>query len=222
MASRFWIAFGDIHERVAALDTIDNLAGASAVLLTGDLTNIGTREKTERVLSAVSGINPHLYAQIGNMDTQAVSAVLDERNCNVHCRVTDLGGGVGLAAVGCSTPTPFGTPSEVDEDTISGWVGQVLQDAAGFAQVILMVHTPPRGEVVDRLPMGAHVGSPGIRALIEKYQPCVVLTGHIHEARGEEWIGRSHVLNPGDFAGGGYVHIAETPDGLRASLRGNA
>lgn len=222
MASRFWIAFGDIHERVAALDTIDDLAGASAVLLTGDLTNIGTREKTERVLSAVSGINPRLYAQIGNMDTAAVSAVLDDHKINAHCRVTDLGGGVGLAAVGYSTPTPFGTPSEVGEETIAGWVGQVLQDAAVYAQVIFMVHTPPRGEVVDRLPMGAHVGSPGVRALIEKHQPAIVLTGHIHEARGEEWVGRSHVLNPGDFASGGYVRITETPDGLIASLRGKA
>ena len=73
---------------------------------------------------------------------------------------------------------------------------------------------------MDRLPSGAHVGSPGVRALIEKYQPAVVVTGHIHEGVGEERIGRSHVLNPGAFAAGGYVRIDETQGGLVASLRG--
>ena len=40
-AKRFWIAFGDIHQRVAAVDRVEDLAQASGVLLNGDLTNIG-------------------------------------------------------------------------------------------------------------------------------------------------------------------------------------
>jgi Icc-related predicted phosphoesterase len=154
------------------------------------------------------------------MDTPAVDRLLTEREVNVHNTVTDLGGGVGLAAVGFSTPTPFGTPSEASETQICQWAHDVLEAAGGFARVILMIHTPPRGEVVDRLPSGVHVGSPGVRALIEKYQPAVVVTGHIHEAAGEERIGRSHVLNPGNFGAGGYVFIEETSEGLRAELRG--
>ena len=105
-----------------------------------------------------------------------------------------------ITELGYSTPTPFGTPSEVDDAQICQWAHDVLEEAGRFEQVILMVHTPPRGEVVDRLPSGVHVGSPGLRALIEKYQPAIVVTGHIHEGAGEEWIGRSHVLNPGAFA----------------------
>lgn len=218
MANRFWIVFGDIHQRIEAVERIDGVGLAAAVLLSGDLTNIGTREEAARIVSAVSAMNPRVLAQIGNMDTPAVDRVLTERGINVHARVRDLGGGVGLAAVGYSTPTPFGTPSEVDEARICQWTHDVLEEAGRFEQVILMVHTPPRGEVVDRLPSGVHVGSPGVRALIEKYQPCVVVTGHIHEAAGEERIGRSHVLNPGPFAHGGYVRIDETPSGLVAAL----
>lgn len=219
MANRFWIAFGDIHDRIDALDGIAELGRASAVLITGDLTNLGGRNKAEDVLSAVASRNPQLYAQIGNMDTPAVDRLLTEKNINVHAQVTDLGDGVALAAVGYSTPTPFGTPSEVSEVQIGQWVHDVLEAAAGYRQVILMVHNPPRAEVIDRIGSGMHVGSPGVRLQIEKYQPAVVLTGHIHESRGEEWIGRSHVLNPGDFARGGYVRIEDTGEGLRACLQ---
>jgi Icc-related predicted phosphoesterase len=219
MANRFWIVFGDIHEHVEAVERIDEVRLAAGVFLSGDLTNIGTREGAGRIVSAVTALNPRVLAQIGNMDTPAVDRVLTEQGINVHAQVRDLGDGVCLAAVGYSTPTPFGTPSEVDEAQICQWTHDVLEGAGGFAQVILMVHTPPKGEVVDRLPSGVHVGSPGVRALIEKYQPAIVVTGHIHEGAGEERIGRSHVLNPGAFAQGGYVHIEETPSGLVAALR---
>ena len=219
MANRFWIVFGDIHERIAAVEGIDDLGRASAVFLSGDLTNLGTRESANRILNAVADKNPRIYAQIGNMDTSAVERVLTEKKMNVHGQVVDLSGGICLAAVGYSTPTPFGTPSEVSESQICQWTHDVLEGAGAFEQVILMVHTPPRGTVVDKLATGAHAGSPGVRALIEKYQPAVVVTGHIHEGVGEERIGRSHVLNPGSFAQGGYVRIEETPAGLVASLR---
>jgi uncharacterized protein len=219
MANRFWIVFGDIHERVEAVERIDEVRLAEGVFLSGDLTNIGTREGAGRIVSTVAAMNPRVLAQIGNMDTPVVERVLTEQGINVHAQVRDLGGGVCLAAVGYSTPTPFGTPSEVDEAQICQWTHDVLEGAGAFEQVILMVHTPPRGSVVDRLPSGVHVGSPGVRALIEKYQPIIVVTGHIHEGAGEERIGRSHVLNPGAFAHGGYVRIDETPSGLVAGLR---
>ena len=219
MGNRYWIVFGDIHERISAVERIDGIGKAAGILLSGDLTNLGTRESATRIVDAVTALNPRVYAQIGNMDTQAVDRLLTEREVNVHNTVTDLGGGVGLAAVGYSTPTPFGTPSEVDDAQICQWAHDVLEAAGNFKQVILMIHTPPRGEVVDRLPSGVHVGSPGVRALIEKYQPSIVVTGHIHEAAGDERMGRSHVLNPGNFGAGGYVFIEETPEGLRAGLR---
>jgi hypothetical protein len=222
MGNRFWIAFGDIHDRIDAARRIEGLEQASAVLLSGDLTNVGTRDGAKRILAAVAARNPRILAQIGNMDTPAVERVLNEDKVNVHARVTNLGGGVGLAAVGYSPPTPFGTPSEVGEEQITQWARDVLDAAGVYTQIILMIHTPPHGTTVDRLPSGVHVGSPGVRALIEKYQPAVVVTGHIHEGAGEDHIGSSHILNPGSFAAGGYVRIEETPAGLVACLRGTA
>lgn len=124
----------------------------------------------------------------GNMDTPAVDRVLHRAG---HQRSRPGRGSWrrGLPGRrGLLHSHPFGTPSEVDESQICQWTHDVLELAGTFEQVILMVHTPPRAQVVDKLPSGAHVGSPGVRALIEKYQPAIVVTGHIHEGAGEEMI----------------------------------
>lgn len=215
---RFWIAFGDIHEQTRSVARIADLEQASAVLVSGDLTNVGGRETAARVLEPIERRNPRILVQIGNMDTAEVDALLTERGQNVHGRVTDLGQGVGLAAVGYSTPTPFGTPSEIGEDQISQWARYVLEQASAFERLIFMVHTPPHGTALDRLASGVSVGSPGVRALIEEFEPAIVITGHIHEAYGQDRLGRSMLFNPGSFAAGGYVRITDNGRGLTGRL----
>lgn len=220
MQERLWIVVGDVHENVALVGAISEIEAAAAVIISGDLTNIGGKEAACRVLDAFVHRNPRVLAQIGNMDTVQVALELDNRRVNIHRQVRELSPGVGLAAVGYSTRTPFGTPSEVDEDTMAAWSWEVLESAtARFAHVLFVVHTPPLQTVTDRLASGVSVGSPGVRAAIEAFSPEVVVTGHIHEGRGEDWIGPSHILNPGAFAQGGYVRICLTSQGLQASLQ---
>ena len=216
---RFWIVLGDIHERTAMLAKIPDLEQAEAVILSGDLTNLGGKEAAERVVNLFARRSPRVLAQVGNMDTVQVETVLEASQRNIHRRVLELAPDVGLAAVGYSTPTPFGTPSEVDEATMARWADEVLAQAgAKFRHVLFVAHTPPWNTVVDRLPSGVSVGSPGVRQAIAIYQPEVVVVGHIHEARGEDWIGKSHILNPGDFGRGGYVRVVYTPQGLEGRL----
>lgn len=216
---RFWIAFGDIHENITPLSKIADVEQAAGILVSGDLTNATGRPQAEQILQSIALRNPVIHAQIGNMDTPAVDALLTERGINVHARTVDLGQGVCLASVGYSTPTPFQTPSEVSDEHMTTWARQVLEQARQWEQVIFMVHTPPHGTALDRLHSGLHVGSPGVRAMIEEFQPDLVLTGHIHEAQGQDQIGRSRIYNPGSFAQGGYVRITHDSSGLRAELR---
>jgi Icc-related predicted phosphoesterase len=46
-----------------------------------------------------------------------------------------------------------------------------------------------------------------VRRFIEDVQPDVCLTGHIHEARSEDQIGKTRIVNPGLFEEGGYAVI---------------
>lgn len=214
----YWIAFGDVHENVGVLPMIDGLAAADGVIITGDLTNRGSREAVSGVMDAVLAINPRVFAQPGNMDTDVVQAYLQEKDVDIHLRVRELAPGIGLMGVGLSTPTPFGTPSEVDESVIGQWLDETHARAGDFEKLIVAVHEPPHGTKVDLLGTGAHVGSELVRKFIERTQPDVVLTGHIHEASGVEMIGRTPVINPGMLAGGGYVRIDLADGELSAEL----
>jgi uncharacterized protein len=215
----FWIAVGDIHEDVSNIGRIPNLHKAQALLVSGDITNRGQRDRAERILSRMAEANPRILAQIGNMDGTEVEALLDERGWNVHARTTDLGHGVGLLAVGYSTPTPFGTPSEVSDEQIAEWLERSVEGEDTYDHLLLMVHTPPHGTATDRLSGGQSVGSRAVRRFIEERQPEVCVTGHIHEARSVDTIGRTTVVNPGMLPEGGYVLIRLTAAGLEAELK---
>jgi Icc-related predicted phosphoesterase len=58
-----------------------------------------------------------------------------------------------------------------------------------------------------------------VRRIAEEYRPHLLLCGHIHEARGEDTIGPTKVLNPGPFGNGGYIWIEAGRDDIRADLR---
>ncbi|WP_319470407.1 metallophosphoesterase [uncultured Pseudodesulfovibrio sp.] len=214
----YWIAFGDIHESTVMLESIPELAGAEAVIITGDITNRGSRESVESVIRAVEAVNPRILAQPGNMDTEAVQGYLCERDMDIHLKVRELAPGVGLMGVGLSTPTPFGTPGEVPEETLGKWLDETHAAAAGFDRLVVAIHEPPRNSKLDMIGAGQHVGSAAVRAFIERAQPDVVLTGHIHESRAVDMIGNTPVINPGMLAGGGYIRIELADGELSAEL----
>lgn len=216
--SKTWIAFGDMHEHTANLAKIDHLEDADHVLISGDLTNCGDRRKAEKILAAVRSFNPRVLAQIGNMDTRDVDVYFSEQGINTHTRGIDLGAGVKLMGVGYSLETPFHTPSEVNEDTLREWLQKAHQECGEYEHLILMVHNPPLHTKTDKIASGVSVGSSAIRECIETLQPEVCITGHIHEARGMDRIGKTKIINPGDFASGGYVRITLKDGRLDAQL----
>jgi uncharacterized protein len=82
---------------------------------------------------------------------------------------------------------------------------------------IFCPHAPPLGTACDRLASGEHVGSATVHAFVEHEQPDAVLCGHIHEARGEDAIGRSKVVNPRPASAGHYA-LLEVGDEIAVSL----
>lgn len=214
----YWIAFGDIHESIDLIDGVPGLAGADGVIITGDITNRGGSSAAARVLDAVARINPRILAQPGNMDTDGVTEFLRERDMDIHLRVRELAPGLGLMGVGLSTPTPFGTPGEISEETLARWLDATYAKADGFDHLVCAIHEPPLDTGLDRLSNGQHVGSPGVRAFIERVRPALVVTGHIHESTGMDRVGDTPVFNPGMLAGGGYVRIEFDGRAVTATL----
>ncbi len=63
------------------------------------------------------------------------------------------------------------------------------------------------------------MGSTKVREFIEKYQPQVCATGHIHEARGMDLMGSTIIINPGILMNGGYIEIIKEGKTLKAQLK---
>ena len=218
----FWIAIGDIHDDVSQIGRVPGISQAQGILISGDITNWGSRAGAQALLEQIERFNGRILAQIGNMDTRDVEDLLEEKGCNVHARATELGFNIGLIGVGYSTPTPFGTPSEVSDTRIRAWLDEAIQQAQNFESLILMAHDPPFGTQTDRVRSGQSVGSMAVREFIEKYQPAVCITGHIHESKAVDWIGKTQIINPGLFGAGGYVLVRLADGKLEAELRQTA
>lgn len=61
---------------------------------------------------------------------------------------------------------------------------------------VMVTHVHPDGTIVDKIAPG--FGSKGVREAIEKFQPDILLCGHVHEAEGmEDNIGKTKVFNVG-------------------------
>ena len=216
--SAFWIGLGDIHDDVSALTRIPDLDAAAGVVISGDLTVKGGVVAARRVIEAVRGRNPVIFAQIGNMDKAEVDAYLSGEGLNLHATGRIVSQGVGFFGCGWSTPTPFGTPSEAGEDRIAAWLDAAHDAVAHCPRLVLVCHTPPYGTAVDKVGGGTHVGSQAVRAFIERVQPDVCLTGHIHESAAVDVLGRTIIVNPGLSAAGGYARIEAGPDVVSARL----
>lgn len=218
MKGLYWIAFGDIHGQTGNIARIPGIHGAEGVIVTGDLTNHGGPAEVMAVVEAARAVNPRVLAQIGNMDKPAADKALFDAEMNLHRSGRELAPGLGIMGVGYSTPTPFGTPSEVQEDVIAEWLRQTHKLIDDCERLVLVSHTPPHGTATDVLGSGAHVGSKAVREFIERVQPEVCITGHIHESRAEDVIGRTRVINPGALAAGGYVRLTWDGGEVSAAL----
>jgi len=217
---RYWIGFGDIHGDHRNLERIPELPGAAGVIITGDLTTHGGVREAGAILDAVRARNPQVYAQIGNMDTSEVDELLSRQGVNIHARAVALHPQVDMVAVGTSSPTPFGTPSEYPDESLGKWLNAAHAKVRGQGRRLLLVaHDPPHGTKADDLGGGNHVGSRAVRAFIEEVRPDVCLTGHIHEARSVDRLGETVVINPGMLGRGGYAMVGLVDGVLKAELR---
>ncbi|MES0445237.1 MAG: metallophosphoesterase, partial [Desulfobacterales bacterium] len=206
-AEKFWIGFGDIHEDLSLLGEIPNISAADGVIISGDITNRGDTRRASELLDEVFRINSNIYAQIGNMDQPEVTSYLVEKGWNIHARGKLLAEDIGIMGVGYSTPTPFMTPSEVSDDKLAQWLKEGYEQVKHLMKLILVAHDPPFGSKAAQLPSGENVGNRSVLEFIQRVQPDICLTGHIHEAESEDFIGRTKILNPGMLCMGGYVLI---------------
>ncbi len=210
------IAFGDIHEYIHTLPSLEKeLRQADLILITGDMTRWRGPETAKKVLHAIQSYNPNILAQVGNTDSWDTHHLLTDLDINLHGQGRRFGD-LGIFGVGGSNQTPFYSPTELSEEEIEAAIMAGYADIEDAPYKILVAHCPPYRTEVDRIFSGQHVGSTSVRQFIEAYQPTLCLSGHIHESAGEDYLGATHVLNPGMLAQGGYISVTHSTDALVA------
>jgi Icc-related predicted phosphoesterase len=123
-------------------------------------------------------------------------------------------------------------PHRFDPSRRSPTIAEALDELARAAppsRTVLVLHSPPRGTRCDMTIARLHVGSRAIRSFVERHQPPLVLSGHIHESPRvsgsyRDTIGRTTIVNPGQFGAprlcGVWFEPQRVADTLRHTVHG--
>jgi Icc-related predicted phosphoesterase len=175
----------------------------------------------------LAGTEVKCYVTGGNDDPQDLLDVLEAAHSEpvINCeeKIVLLEDTYPMANCGYSNPTPWQTPRETDEATLEQLLEKAVAGVEDFTSAIFNMHVPPYDCTLDDcpkldwstdpptpivvagVPQSAPAGSTAVRKVVEKYQPLLLLTGHIHESRGLVKVGRTTVINPGSEYGEGVL-----------------
>jgi Icc-related predicted phosphoesterase len=118
---------------------------------------------------------------------------------------------------------PYRFDPEQRTPTIASALDELAQRTPADA-TIFVLHSPPWGTRCDVIHTRQHVGSRAIRRFVERHQPPLVLAGHIHESPRvsnayQDTIGRSVVINPGQFGTSRLCGVSFDPSDVTRTLR---
>lgn len=197
------LALTDIHGSYSIAEKIIYKEQPDVVILGGDLTNAGTVKEAEQAVKQFQLITPTVLCVAGNMDLPQHDELFIKLGISIHGQGKVISN-IGFFGCSASPYSPLHTPYEISEDEITHHI------ISGFKQVqqcrikILVTHAPPFGTKVDIVHAGFHVGSRSVRDFIEKKKPDVCICGHIHEARGQDELEKTKIINCGSGEKGFY------------------
>ncbi len=195
----------DLHQHKSAIDWINEEIEKNKVdfvIHLGDVTDMGTCKDAVSLLSAIKS---KVYVIPGNCDPRDMPEKISDVAVDMHGKRTTIEG-MELVGMGGGNPSPFGTPFELSEDELYNGLKPISSEG-----MILMTHAPSYG-ILDEIPGGIHVGSKGIRKIVDEYSPILAMSGHIHEAIGCKVIDGTTFVNPGP-AKDGYSAVVTIVDG---------
>lgn len=215
------LCIADIHGQRGALLELKSYAVANGfrhILILGDFPSYHSFRNPERSRDEVGFVLDSLtdfevLAIPGNCDQPATLDVFEEYGVNLHEK-SIVFGDTTLVGLGGSSPTPFNSPFEMDEEVIYEKLERLLQ-GVNSEKTVVAVHNPPYDTKCDIRASGEHVGSRAVRAVLEKFQPDALLCSHIHESGGStDKLGKTVIANIGSLLDRrmGVLHLEDGVD----------
>jgi len=201
------INIADIHGNAKPISEMGAaLSSADLILLSGDITHFGGEKEASQIIDLIRNYNSNILAVTGNCDTKEVDSYLDSENIQIHGRHIEIDG-VSVFGAGGSLPCPSPTPNIYTETEYFDIFKRASEGIEKNSLKIMVSHQPPIDTLNDTVSTGAHVGSETVRVFIEKFEPLVCFTGHIHEAPGIDEIGITKIINPGPLGTRSYAYL---------------
>jgi len=162
------LAVADIHGSQYKLNIVlKNIERFSPdiVVICGDITQFGPGEMAKTLLDQIP---VETLAVTGNIDSDDVKKGIDSSKAtNIEMKKI-VKKGVPFVGISGTKPDEF----------------QFLEDKKIIDEkTVIVSHVPPYG-FQDKIFIGFHAGSKELREIVDKYQPRLVLCGHIHEDPG--------------------------------------
>lgn len=197
------LALSDIHGKINKVkEVFSEEKDFDLVVLIGDITDFGPRKRAEDILDLINDYSDYILGIPGNCDPKGIEKVIDEKAVLIDEKIANFGG-IEFAGLGGSNPTPFDTPRERSEEEIYDILSNLLGDIG--EESVLVSHAPAKGYL--DLASGEHAGSESVLKSVKENKPKLVLSGHIHEAKGQNNIGKTVLVNPGAVRDGDYAMI---------------
>jgi len=204
-----WLLVSDLHYTLKQLDWLNAVADQfDAVVIAGDMLDISsTVPVTAQIVVALKylrllGERTRLLVCSGNHDLNALSAA-GEKTAGWMQRVRHLGVPCDNNRVDLDAATVTICPWW-DGPVACGQIGeQLARDAARRGERWVWVYHAPPGQSPVSWAGKRYFGDANLLEWIARYQPDMVLTGHIHQAPFKadgSWvdrIGDTWVFNPG-------------------------
>ncbi|MEM0448957.1 MAG: metallophosphoesterase family protein [Methanomassiliicoccales archaeon] len=205
-----YLVLSDIHSRNKVIRFANRHIlelDLDAVIVLGDITHFGPPSWASEFLSQ---LEKRAYAIPGNCDPPGTLEEIERSAISLHRNRVEVGGWT-IGGHGGSNITIFNTPNELTEEELEKGLRPIMQEG-----MVLVVHCPPYG-ILDMTSVNRHAGSTAVARMIEEFSPRVVLSGHIHEARGILQQDGILYMNPG-AAKDGYAGVLELEDEPKAIL----
>jgi hypothetical protein len=200
------LSITDIHGAYKTTEEIIRHESPDVLVIGGDLTNVGTVREVDQAIGKFQVLAKKILCVAGNMDLPQHDEFYSRIGVSINGRGVIIDN-VGFFGVSAAPHSRLRTPYEISEEEIAQRIERGYADVQSAQWKIFVPHAPPYGTKVDIIHAGFHVGSMAVRDFVEEAQPHVVLCGHIHEARGQDKIENSHIVNCGPGKEGYYAIV---------------
>lgn len=198
------LVVADVHSEVQQVGRlkeylIHNQEEVGLVIVCGDLTHEGSVALAEDVVSGLQELGM-VIAVPGNMDSEEVSGFLSVKKVGIHKKKVEIGG---YTFIGFGGAKPINTYYRFNagELEVRKYLNSLFE-GVDSGKAVIVSHSPPSGVKIAKAGGKYDLGIDALRKVIEEKQPLACFSGHVHEAPGEDRIGRTLCLNPGPLMHG--------------------